>query len=526
MNTVVHCGSRKGCVTVPASKSWAHRMLITAALSENESEIICDGISKDISATASCLNALGARIELNDNGGTTVIKVKPVSMCSAERKTALSSFVGASSSAGEATDIRPAAEIGTGTSSAIGEATGTVPGVKNHTEAYRDLYCGESGSTLRFLIPVVGALGLIAVFHMEGRLSERPLEPLVSVLREHGMRIEQEGKLLYCSGQLKSGYYRIPGNISSQYISGLLMALPVISGESVIEITGTIESGDYISMTVEAVKAAGIELTLMGNKYFIADGPMYNVPERLVVEKDWSSAAFPLCMGAFSSEGITVTGLNTDSVQGDKEILNVLKRFGAEVSIEPDDIFSGSDRGCKEEKNSILQNSSDETGFNRLYSVTVKKEGSKNEKKTDGSDVQNIGNNGAACGLSGRVIDASAIPDLVPVISVVAAGTEGETRIVNAGRLRIKESDRLNTTATMLKALGADIEETEDGLIIRGKRNLTGGSTEAFNDHRIAMSAAVAAGICSGDVEILGTECTDKSFPGFWNFLNSLKLEK
>ena len=481
MNTVVRCGSRKGCVTVPASKSWAHRMLITAALSEKECEIICDGISKDISATINCMNALGARIELNSSGGTTSIKVKPIFQC-------------------------------------------TVEGENESTESYRDLYCGESGSTLRFLIPVVGALGVSAVFHMEGRLSERPLEPLISVLREHGMKIEQEGKKLYCSGQLRSGTYRIPGNISSQYISGLLMALPVMGGVSLIDITGTIESGDYISMTVEAVKAAGIRLKLVENKIYIEDGPMYNVPEKLIVEKDWSSAAFPLCMGAFSNEGITVTGLNIDSVQGDKEILNVLKGFGAEIGVEPDDIISASGRGCNdgEEKDSSIQNSSDKAGIKRLYSVTVKKVGSKDD---NGSEGQNAGKIETTCGLSGQVIDASAIPDLVPVISVVAAGAKGETRIVNASRLRIKESDRLNTTATMLKALGADIEETEDGLIIRGRQRLNGGKTEAFNDHRIAMSAAVAAGICNGDVEIFGTECTDKSFPGFWDILNILELE-
>ena len=169
----------------------------------------------------------------------------------------------------------------------------------------------------------------------------------------------------------------------------------------------------------------------------------------MIVEKDWSSAAFPLCMGAFSEEGMTVTGLNPDSIQGDKEIVKILENFGAEILVSVSDEMKG-----------------------KLSAITVKK----------GS-------------LKGQIIDASRIPDLVPVISVVAAGALGETRIIHAERLRIKESDRLATTTAMLKALGADIEETEDGLLIHGKKELSGGTADSFNDHRIAMSAAVAAGI-------------------------------
>ena len=428
MTINVPCGPKSGCVTVPASKSWAHRMLITAALSGRYSEIICDGISKDISATVKCLNALGANISMSDmDGHNTIIKVNPVKK-----------------------------RIDYSGDSAM----------------YAHLPCGESGSTLRFMIPIAGALGIDAAFHMEGRLSERPLEPLTDVLSKHGMSFMKDGQVLYCRGQLKGGSFDIPGNISSQYISGLLMALPVLPENSALNVTGTVESGDYIEMTVKAVEEAGITFDRQGYSFKISGNQKYNVDEKMTVEKDWSSAAFPLCMGAFSEEGMTVTGLNPDSIQGDKEIVNILEKFGVKISLEED---------------------------GKLTSVTVKK-----------------GN------LKGQIIDASRIPDLVPVISVVAAGALGETRIIHAERLRIKESDRLATTTAMLKALGADIEETEDGLLIRGKKELAGGKVDSFNDHRIAMSAAVAAGMCSSEVTVNGAECTDKSFPGFWDILNSL----
>ena len=440
MTINVPCGPRSGCIAVPASKSWAHRMLITAALSKNESEIVCDGISKDISATVKCLNALGADISISEG----IIKVKPV------RK---------------------------------------VTDCSGDPSLYANLFCGESGSTLRFMIPIVGALGINAVFHMEGRLSERPLEPLTDVLSKHGMSFRKDGQLLYCKGQLEGGSFDIPGNISSQYISGLLMALPVLKDESVINVTGTVESGDYIEMTVKAVEEAGIRFDRQGYMFKISGDQEYSAAERLIVEKDWSSAAFPLCMGAFSEEGVTVAGLNMDSVQGDREIVNILNGFGAKIYIEE----AGYRRVSLQD---YLNNKDIGKAASGLVSITVVKDS-----------------------LKGQVIDASRIPDLVPVISVVAAGAEGETRIIHAERLRIKESDRLATTTAMLKALGADIKETEDGLLIRGKKELDGGTVDSFNDHRIAMSAAVAAGICSSPVIVTGAECTDKSFPGFWEII-------
>ena len=447
MTKTISHGPKSGIFEVPSSKSQAHRMLITAALSKSAGNLLVNGISKDISATVKCLNAMGADIRITENGpSNSEIIINPI------RKTIDHSGMSA---------------------------------------LYKHLPCGESGSTLRFLIPVAGALGLDVVFHMEGRLSERPLGALTDALSAHGMTFSQDGDCLYCRGQLKSGTFTIPGNISSQYISGLIMALPLLNDDSAIEITDHIESGDYIDMTVAAVTAAGIKLTKEENNYHIKGNQCYNVPVTRIVEKDWSSAAFPLCMGTFSKEGVTVPGLNTASVQGDKEILNILKGFGAEVSYEYSDIIN---TGTNLDQDNPDKDPNRNGSENILRSVTVKK----------GT-------------LKGQVIDASRIPDLVPVISVVAAGASGETRITHAERLRLKESDRIATTVSMLRSLGADAEETEDGILIRGKEQLPGGTVDPYNDHRIAMSAAVAAGICEEDVTVTGAECTDKSFPGFWD---------
>lgn len=469
IRTIMH-GARSGCMTVPASKSWAHRMLITAALSESSCEISCDGISKDISATIKCLNAVGANICMSEPD----VKMSAVKNQenSSEDNIALSTVI-------KVIPVKITVDH------------------SGQSALYVHLFCGESGSTLRFMIPVVGALGINAAFHMEGRLSERPLEPLTGVLSEHGMSFRKDGQILYCTGKLSGGVFSIPGNISSQYISGLLMALPLLNEDSIIEITGQIESGDYIEMTVRAVEEAGIKLIREGNTYHIEGKQNYKVQERMTVEKDWSSASFPLCMGAFSPDGVTVDGLNMNSVQGDKEIVNILDGFGASITIEESDHRSIS-------LQEYLKNEDAGKESSELVSITVKKDS-----------------------LKGQVIDASRIPDLVPVIAVVAAGALGETRIIHAERLRLKESDRLETTAAMLKALGADIEVTEDGLLINGGNSendrsqnspmLTGGTVDSFNDHRIAMSAAVAAGICTAPVTVTGAECTDKSFPGFWD---------
>ncbi len=415
MNPVLKPGMRTGSVTIPASKSYAHRYLIMAALSETDSVIRCEGLSNDITATIDCLNALGAAISLSSDGliHVTPIREVPAGLC--------------------------------------------------------HLHCGESGSTLRFLLPLAGALKADAVFHMEGRLPARPLAPLDQVLTGHGMTLRREDDLLYVSGALTPGAYSIPGNISSQYISGLLMALPLLDGTSTLDITGTVESRDYIAMTEDVVKGSGICYDKVFDHYEIRGGQRSTLSGRVTVEADWSNAAFFLSIGALSEEGVTVRGLNLSSSQGDKRVLSVLKTFGAYTEESEDGIFIKKDK------------------------------------------------------LAGCTIDAAPIPDLIPVLCTVAALSEGTTRVINASRLRLKESDRIMTTVTMLTALGADIHEEGDDIVVNGRTSLTGGTTETFLDHRIAMSAAVAATASTGPVTILNAECVRKSYPRFFEDFSALK---
>lgn len=415
MNQTVFPGTRTGSVRIPASKSQAHRLLICAALGAQPVMLQCDGVSADIAATARCLCALGA--DITDDGAGT-FRIVPIA--------------------------------------------GEMP-------AHADMLCGESGSTLRFLLPVVGALGADVTFHMEGRLPERPLSPLDAVLTAHGMTIRRDGALLHVAGQLRPGAYELPGDVSSQYISGLLMALPRLPGESTLAVTGRLESAGYIAMTEDALRLSGIRLQKQERTYTIPGGQTVRLPAQCRVEGDWSNAAFFLCMGALSPAGVTVTGLAAASSQGDRAVLDVLRRFGADVHEMPD-------------------------------AVTVRR--------------------GA---LRGVTIDAAPIPDLIPVLSVVAALADGETRIVNAARLRLKESDRLESTAAMLRALGAQVEVHDSGLTITGRKMLTGGTVDPQRDHRIAMAAATAACGCTAPVTVHDCACTDKSYPRFWTDLSALK---
>lgn len=406
-------GPRTGAVQIPASKSQAHRMLICAALSREPSRLILDGFSTDIEATMQCLEALGARCEETANG----LSVTPVGICPAQAR----------------------------------------------------LDVGESGSTLRFLLPVLGALGVQAEIQMHGRLPERPLSPLWEVLEAHGMQLQQDGTILHTDGQLIAGDYSLPSNVSSQFISGLLFALPLLSGNSTLTGTGALQSARYVAMTEQALAAAGIFTKKDGQVWQIGGGQRYAAPAVQTVEGDWSNAAFFLCMGALSETGVTVAGLNPASLQADRAITELLTRFGAELTV------SG-------------------------QTVTVQR--------------------GA---LHGITLDAGPIPDLVPVVSCLAALCDGETRVENAARLRLKESDRLQTTSALLSALGGSVRELPDGLIISGRGRLSGGTADACGDHRIAMSAAMAACGCEGPVTVLGSECVAKSYPAFWEDFASLR---
>ena len=411
---ILRHGVRCGTVTAPPSKSHIQRLLICAALGSQETVIRCGWLSRDVEAVIACLRALGAGIERGENG---LLHVIPVS---------------------------------------------TVPDV------VCDMPCGESGAALRFLLPVVGALGVRAVFHREGRLSERPLKPLTELLKAQGLRICEYENDVYCEGKLHAGKYLIDSSVSSQFASGLLFALSLLDGSSELSLVGKVVSATYIGMTEKVLQCAGVGMARSGNTYIICGCRRFTLPAFLTAEGDWSGAAPFLCIGALSDGGVTVRGLSSSGLQGDCCVLDVLEDAGAEVL------------SCDD-------------------SVTVR-----------------------SGKLKGFTFDAGNAPDLVPALAALGACVDGTTRIIDAARLRVKESNRLDATAAMLNALGADVRIEPDGLTINGRASLCGGSVCSALDHRSAMAASVAACFCSEDVKLIGAECIDKSYPAFWEDLGCL----
>ena len=332
----------------------------------------------------------------------------------------------------------------------------------------------ESGATLRFVMPVLGALGLSADIIMEGRLPERPMEALTTQLREHGMTITRpEPNMFHVEGQLIGGIFELPGNQSSQFISGLLMALPLIEYNSELKVMGELQSRPYVDMTLKILKDCGIEIIEEEpGDFYIPGGQEYRMEGDHKVEGDWSAAAFWLSMGACMKDGsITVSGLDMDTIQGDKEIVNILCRMGAKITL--------SEGG-----------------------ITVY-----------GGE------------LSGISVDCHDIPDLVPAISVAALGAKGKTTIMNAERLRFKESDRIEAIAEVIRNLGGMVSVRPDGLEIFGQNELHGGWISPKGDHRIAMMAACMKVFCAGDIEIEDADCVTKSYPGFWDDFRALMGE-
>ena len=371
-------------------------------------------------------------------------------------------------------------------------------------EGRTEMYCGESGSTLRFLLPVAAALGREVSFYTEGRLPNRPLSPLYEELLSHGCELSPKGgSPLTVKGRLRPGTFTIAGDVSSQYISGLLFALPLLAGDSRIRIEGPLQSRPYVDMTLETLRRFGIEIRETEEGFFVRGGQKYEGPETYKVEGDWSNACFWLAAGSLTEGGVAVSGLSAGSLQGDREILSVLKKFGADVKIEE-----------------------------REIAVSP----------------------GELCGIE---IDASQIPDMAPVLAAVACAARGTTVIKHAERLRLKESDRLASVTRLLSGLGADIEEMPDGLVIKGKAGsrrsceicleqnhlqsrkdretaeedlafdgfpLAGGRADGAGDHRIVMTAAVASLLCRDKVRITGAEAVKKSYPGFFEDLQRLGL--
>jgi len=363
----------RGDIAVIPSKSQAHRLLICAAFADKPTQLHCPDTNRDIEATVDCLRSLGADILRTDSGYT----VFPVS---------------------------------------------SVP----ETSV---LNCCESGSTLRFFLPIVGALGVDATFLMEGRLPSRPLSPLWEEMERMGCTLTRPtANAIRCTGRLRPGEYTIDGGVSSQFITGLLFAHALMEGCN-LTITGTLESKPYVDMTNAALK--------------LFSAPPFRSPGHIRVEGDWSNGAFWVA-AQFLDSPISITGLTPDSVQGDRAVVEILQAM--------------------------------EHGM--------------------------------------PTVSARDIPDLIPILSVVAAAKHGAV-FTDIRRLRLKESDRVASTIAMLEALGAKAEADENTMTAHPSV-LTGGTVDACNDHRIAMAAAIAATVCKEDVTILGAQCVEKSYPRFW----------
>lgn len=401
-----------GTVNVPPSKSDVHRAIICAAMANGVSRISPVALSNDIKATIGCIKALGADAALENN----VLTVDGTNMY--KNKTAL-------------------------------------------------LDCGESGSTLRFFIPIAAVGNINATFVGKGKLPQRPIGIFTEALPKAGTTCKTEGGLpLEIKGQLKSGIFEIPGNVSSQFITGLLLALPILEGDSEIVLTSPLESVGYIAMTIRTMKQFGVNIQATEKGWHIKGGQSYKTCD-YTTDGDWSQAAFFMVLGAIGGK-VTVKGVAKDSTQGDKKCAEILARFGAKVT--------------------QLDNE-----------VTVEK-----------GELKAI------------TIDASQIPDLVPVLSVCAAFAEGTTKIINAERLRIKECDRLKATAELLNNLGGKVKELSDGLEITGVSSLKGGNVNGYNDHRIVMSAAVCAARSDEDITATFAMSINKSYPNFYIDYNSI----
>lgn len=406
-----------GTVSMPPSKSAAHRAIICAALSKGVSRIEPIELSNDITATIGCMKQLGAKITLD--GKTLTV------------------------------DGRGVFE-------------------KDEREEEIILDCFESGSTLRFLIPVAAALGKPACFVGHGKLPERPINVLTDCLPQHGTECRTEGGLpLTIRGMLHGGDFFVAGDISSQFITGLLLALPLLKEDSRIILTSAAQSVGYIQMTLNTMRSFGVKVEETEDAWLIKGGQSYQ-PQEFTVEGDWSQAAFFMTAAALGGR-ITIDNLDPHSSQGDRACMELYKQFGAKISVD-----------------------------------------SQNRITIEHDQLRAI------------EIHAENIPDMVPALAVTAALCEGTTVISGAQRLRIKECDRLQAITEGLSRLGAEITETPDGLIIKGVRTLHGGSVSGFNDHRIVMSLSVASVGSSGDIIISDKESVNKSYPTFFEDLQSL----
>lgn len=401
-------GILQGKVTPPPSKSQAHRLLICAALGTEPCAIACSSVNDDIIATMRCLNALGASITYT-SGVFNIIPITPV---------------------------------------------------KGAT-----LDCGESGSTLRFLMSVAAVLGADATFVGGGKLPQRPMGDLCNVLAEHGISFEKHSAdelPVTCKGMLEGGRYSLPGNVSSQYLTGLLFALPLAKEDSEIEVTGVMTSASYIAMTLDALKIAGIEIEQRGNIFRIKGGQQYRMPSSVTVEGDWSSAAFWVVAGVTGKNPIALCGMNNSSLQGDSKIIDHLRLMGAFIDVRENDIVA-------------------------MPSL-----------------------------LFGTELDCTDTPDLLPILCIAAAVAQGTTVFTGVGRLRFKESDRLEAMRQVLASFGISSQVGTDTFTVYGGEPIASGVVNSFGDHRIAMSAAIMSCVAKGITKIDNSACVAKSYPSFF----------
>ena len=397
----------KGKITAISSKSDAHRLMICAALSDDDTHLVLNAVSEDINATARCLESLGSKITRVKDGFV-------VSKISRKKEIPI-------------------------------------------------LDCGESGSTLRFLIPVACSIYDNCRFVGSKRLMERPLTPLLNELKNHGVNSNIHDNVLDLKGRLRSGTFSIAGNISSQYISGLMFAIPVLKGSSEISLTTPLESKGYVDMTLDSMKRFGIGIKQIDNKYCYNGVDKYTSPREIIAEGDWSNAAFWYGAAALGSE-ILIDGVREKSLQGDKRIKQICKEFGV-----------------------LIEN--DKTIVNKFEPF---------------------------------VIDAKDIPDLVPILSIIACGMNKKTIINGTARLRLKESDRVESTLSLIKNLGGHAFADNNSITIDGNGVLTGGAVDGYNDHRIVMSAAIASTICKEPVIINDAQAINKSYPLFFEHFKEL----
>lgn len=409
----------KGKVTIPPSKSLSHRGIIAAGLSKGKSVVENVMFSEDILTTCNAMEALGVTIEKKEEENNIYTLI--------------------------------------------------INGSTELKLLKKEIDCSESGSSLRFFIPICLAEENDVVFTGRGKLVSRPLNQYYEIFDKQGIKYSNEnGKLpLKVQGKIQSGEFTIDGDVSSQFITGLMFTLPVLQGDSKITINKKLESKGYLDLTMDVLNRFSVEVINNDYKEFLIKGNQEYKSRDYRVEGDFSQAAFWLVAGTIGGE-IDCLDLNPDSKQGDKEVLDIIKRMNGTLNITSDKIYA-------ETTNTVS-----------------------------------------------TVIDASQCPDIIPVLAVLAAVSEGTTEVINAGRLRIKESDRLTAITTELNKLGADLEEKEDGLIIRGKKELTGGEVDSWNDHRIAMALAVASIRCKDEVTIKDSGCVKKSYPTFWEDFKKL----